>query len=90
MKVYRCIARDKDAYDYCDDLVGIFSTKEKAQEAGIHYCKEYNKPEHYEDEDGTIHEYRGHDYVYYVFEEVIDQYYAEHLTPLAKALEENE
>lgn len=71
MKVYRVMARDNDEWDAEYNVVGICSTKEIAEEVGKHYCEV---------------ESQWGNYVYVVKEEVVDGYYTEFLSPLAKAL----
>lgn len=81
MKVYITRAWDRDEWDYDYYVVGIFTTKEKADEAGKHYCEQQNTGK---DDEGNTYQ-RG-SYVHRVDEKELDQYFNEHLSGLAKVL----
>jgi hypothetical protein len=80
MKVYEVYI--SDANEPWNDAwsIGAFSTREKAEESGKHYCNEFNQ------QNGE--DIRWFDYSYKICEIVIDSYHIENLSPLAKAMSE--
>lgn len=86
MKVYRVMIDNRDDYEFSLWILGIFSTRERANEAGQHYCDDENKKMSYEDEEGNIFTYDS--YYHKVYEDTLDEYYFQNLSPLAKAIEE--
>lgn len=86
MKVYRVMVDNRDEYESTSRILGVFSTREKAEASGIHYCEDENKSMSYEDQDGYVFTYDS--FYYEINEDVVDEYFIQNLSPLAKAIEE--